>query len=61
MIDYFPINKALDLKDTNSDDERRLAELKTMMKAMMDKMWSMQVKMFAACRAGGGGGGAEGL
>ena len=43
VIDYFPINRALDLNDTNGDDEEKLNELADMMKAMMDKIGSMEV------------------
>ena len=42
LIDYFPINRALVLKHSTSDDE----ELKSMMKVMVDRFGSLQVKIF---------------
>ena len=42
LIDYFPISRALVLKNTTDDDER-FHELRNMMKAMIDKFGSFQV------------------
>ncbi len=42
-IDYFPINRALVLTHTLSENEKTNNELRTMMKAVLDRFGSLQV------------------
>ena len=49
-IDYFPMNRALALTHTLSDNEKRLNELKTIMNTMMGKFNSLQVRTYVAAK-----------